>query len=170
MTTNQTISLDLDPHPHFADRYAVTWVEAAKIENECAAITFEAEVWNHRKGQKIFIGLLDKDLKTGVGLAIDTEGGEVIDMINDQGILGYLSEAPLAEGGPLSLRFSIDKFGTTHICSAEICGERILYPAVLLDDSYEIGAVIGSTLCKGHAITVENAVLKISDGMTTEAA
>ncbi len=165
MSSKETISMESDSHPAFADKFAVSWVESARIESDSANISFEAEVWHHRSGQKLFIGLLDKNLRSGVGIGIDTASGEILDMINDQGIIGYLDDAALPEGGPVTVRVELDKFGTTHICSLEICGESILYPAVLLDQAYEIGGVLGSTLCKGHAITFENTVLKVSENV-----
>lgn len=151
------------------EKFAVNRVETARLESDSASIIFEVEVHHLRVGQKIFCGLLDRELKAGVGLSIDTESGEIVDLINDQGIIGFLNAAPLPEGVPILLRLSMDKFGSTHICNAEIAGEHILYPAVLLDKVGEIGAVLGSTLSEEHGISFENARLEIDSKVTAAA-
>lgn len=163
MMTRQSTPLGSSSPAAFQDeRFAVSRVETAKLESGSASITFEVEVHNHRLGQKVFCGLLDRELRSGVGLSIDTESGEVVDLINDQGIIGYLNNCPLLEGKMFSLRLTMDKFGSTHICSAEIAGEHILYPAVLLNQVEEIGVVLGSTLTEDHGITFEKTRLQVN--------
>ncbi len=152
-----------------SDRFAVNRIESARIGSTSAGITFEIEVHHHQVGQRIFCGLLDRELKAGVGLAIDTMTGELVDLINDQGIIGYLNNSPIAEGPPFSIRLTMDKFGQTHICSVHICGEKILYPAVLLDEVSEIGAVVGSTLQDDQKVEFLNPHLEVLPSSTVAA-
>ena len=152
-----------------SDRFAVNRIESVQIGSKSSSITFEIEVRHHQVGQRIFCGLLDRELKSGVGLAVDTMTGELVDLINDQGIIGYLNTNPIAEGAPFSVRLTMDKFGPTHICSVHICGEKILYPAVLLDDVSEIGAVVGSTQGKDQKVEFLNPQLEVLPSSTVAA-
>ena len=71
MTTKESAPLGSPAPAAFQDdRFAVSRVETAKLTTESANINFDVEVHHHTVGQKIFCGLLDNELKSGVGLSI----------------------------------------------------------------------------------------------------
>ena len=170
MTTNPTTQSATSPITAFdSERFEVNRIETVHVDSESTSISFEITVEHHLAGQKIFCGLLDRDLQAGMGLAVDTMTGELIDLINNQGIIGYLNTSPITEGDPFTLRLTMDKFGSTHICSAHIAGEKILYPSVLLDSVSEIGAVVGSTLTDSENIVFKNPKLQVIPSATATA-
>lgn len=170
MTPNPSAKPGPSPITGFdAERFEVSRIATTEVNPQTASITFEITVGNHRIGQKVFCGLLDRELRSGMGIAVDTMNGELTDLVNDQGIIGYLNTTPIPEGKPFTIRLTMDKFGATHICSARIAGEKILYPSVLLDTVREIGAVVGSTTAEVREIEFVGPRLAVNPSATVAA-
>ncbi|MFV1994619.1 MAG: hypothetical protein ACC661_04215, partial [Verrucomicrobiales bacterium] len=169
MTTDRSAAPNSTAQSALEERFTVNRVESSCVDSDCATITFDAWIDRHNRGQRIFCGLLSRDLSTGVGLSIDTATGEIVDLINDQGIIGYLNSCPFPGKNPVPLHLRMEKFGSTFICKVEVAGEAILYPAVLLTNVTEIGAVLGSTQGQGGAAVFSRTSLSVSPNITAAA-
>ena len=64
-------------------------------------------------------------------------------MINDGGVIGYLSNAPLDPSQPIKCELTIFRFGKNFVCSVMIGGETFLYPAFCCEPDTPMAALVG---------------------------
>ena len=99
------------------------------VENPKAEVSFKVDVVPCRVTRRVVVGILDESRKRGIAVAIYPATGEVCDLSNGGGVIGYLAKAPLAPGVPVPCDLTLYRFGQNFVCSVRIQGEIFLYPA-----------------------------------------
>lgn len=81
----------------------------------------------------------------GFAIRIDLERGEIWDVINDSGLVGWL-EQPLASLGNerILLSLEIERAGSALLPKLQIGGEEWLYPALRSNEAIQLAAVAGT--------------------------
>lgn len=143
----------------FSPRKAAT----TPVTGDCAEITFDVEFSHRCPGECLFCGVTADGGHRGIGFSINTRTGEVVDVLNDQGIIGYINSTPIPVDRRIPLHLEIDKFGPNHICTIEIGNERVLYPAVQLPGVKKLAALVGSTPSKNPSVRFGRARLRASE-------
>lgn len=106
---------------------------------------------------EVVFGLINPDNGTrlsqpvGFAIRIDLERGEIWDIINDSGLVGWLEE-PLSDAsnrgdGRVLLSLEIERAGSALLPKLQIGGEEWLYPALRSSDALNLIAVAG---CCAH--------------------
>ncbi len=113
---------------------------------------FQVDIQLHSSISEIMFGLVypadfcRAEQPIGFGVRIDLERGEIWDVVNDSGLVGWL-EQPLgsAEGsqGTALLSLEIERTGSALLPKLQIGGEEWLYPAMRSIDALELTAVAG---------------------------
>ena len=119
-------------------------LEQASIESSRSQVSFQVNVEHERMTQRILVGLLDDEQKRGAAIAIYPATGEVCDLANGGGVIGYLSSSPLMPNEMIPCEILLYKFGRNCVCSVRVQGETFLYPAFMLDDPTSLTAFVGS--------------------------
>jgi hypothetical protein len=88
--------------------------------------------------------------RIGFGVRIDLERGEIWDVVNDSGLVGWvqesLSPSDSKDFEPLLLSLEIERVGSALLPKLQIGGEEWLYPAVRSVDGIELTAFAGTTV------------------------
>lgn len=106
---------------------------------------------------EVVFGLVNPEKGTRLGqpvgfaIRIDLDRGEIWDIINDSGLVGWLEE-PLGAvskrgDGRVLLSLEIERTGSALLPKLQIGGEEWLYPALRSSDSLSLTAVAG---CSAH--------------------
>ncbi len=84
----------------------------------------------------------------GFAIRIDLERGEIWDLVNDSGLIGWVDRAIgfSAAGGdePLLLSLEIERVGSAFLPKLQIGGEEWLYPAIRSIAALDFAALAGS--------------------------
>ncbi|MEM7145574.1 MAG: hypothetical protein AAF591_10590 [Verrucomicrobiota bacterium] len=126
------------------DQFSLHRANSINVTANLAKLTLDVEFRHHCPATGLFCGIMDKEMDVGLGFHLNYQTGEVVDVVNDQGIIAYLNLAPLPENRLTSLHLDIDKFGPNLICTIEIGNERVLYPALQLHGRTKLQALLGS--------------------------
>lgn len=83
----------------------------------------------------------------GFAVRIDMERGEIWDLVNGSGLVGWL-ENPLglqaySAEEPMLLSWEIERIGSVLIPKLQVGGEEWLYPSIRCTDSLQLTAVAG---------------------------
>lgn len=113
------------------------------VDKPNAEISFKVDIEPNRVTRRIAVGIQDESRKRGISIAIYPATGEVCDISNGGGVIGYLSQAPLNPGVPIACDLTLYRFGTNFVCSVRVSGEIFLYPAFAMDGSASLTAFIG---------------------------
>ena len=113
------------------------------VENPKAEVSFKVDVVPCRVTRRVVVGILDESRKRGIAVAIYPATGEVCDLSNGGGVIGYLAKAPLAPGVPVPCDLTLYRFGQNFVCSVRIQGEIFLYPAFSMASSTRLTAFVG---------------------------
>jgi len=113
------------------------------VEQHNAEVSFKVDIEPSRVTRRIVVGIQDESRKRGITVAIYPATGEVCDLSNGGGVLGYLSETPLAPGVPVPCDLTLYRFGHNFVCSVRVQGEIFLYPAFSMDGSAKLTAFVG---------------------------
>lgn len=85
--------------------------------------------------------------KTGFGVRVDLERGEIWDIVNGSGLIGWVEEPLGHQAGQMveKILFSleIERIGSALLPKLQIGGEEWLYPAVRSADDLEFVAIAG---------------------------
>ena len=133
--------------------FNVSHLHDAPIQMEHGEAVFEIELRLRHLDQRLFVGLLDArefegsglDGHRGVGVSIDPESGEVFDVVNGQGIIGYLEAAPLEVNLSTFLCLEFEKIKRIFIPKLTVGEEKILHPALHLPEFRSMSLVVGTT-------------------------
>lgn len=100
---------------------------------------------------QLFIGLLQEATvqspADGIGVLIDPENGEVLDLINGEGVIGYFDGAPLESWKQPQISIEMERIGSVYIPEIIVGEERILHPAIHKTEVSRLLAVAGSSPC-----------------------
>jgi hypothetical protein len=113
------------------------------VDRPNAEVSFKVDVEPARVTRRVVVGILDESRKRGIAVAIYPATGEVCDLINGGGVIGYLANTPLAPGAPVPCDLTLYRFGQNFVCSVRIRGEIFLYPAFSLPGTARLTAFVG---------------------------
>lgn len=116
-------------------------------------VSFSGSFRHRDRGQEIFLALVETTLmggKTerspGVGFKIDLQTGLIMDLLNDQGVLGYLPRRSLAPDQDISFRVELELIGRVCVPRLVVGGESFLHPALYLETRGSVSALTGTSL------------------------
>ena len=113
------------------------------VDNPNAEVSFKVDIEPSRVTRRVVVGILDESHKRGISIAIYPATGEVCDVTNGGGVIGYLSQAPLNPGVPVGCDLTLYRFGKNFVCSVRVFGEIFLYPAFSMDGNARLTAFVG---------------------------
>ena len=113
------------------------------VDHPNAEVSFKVDVEPNRVTRRIVVGILDESRKRGITVAIYPATGEVCDLSNGGGVVGYLSKVPLNPGVPVPCDLTLYRFGKNFVCSVRVHGEIFLYPAFSMDGTARLTAFVG---------------------------
>lgn len=131
------------------DQFVLHAVDHITFGSSHEELKFSIEIEPRSITNRIVVALLDPRDKTGMAVGIYPATGEVCDLTNGEGVIGYLSSAPLDPSRPISCQLVIFRFGRNLVCSAMIEGETFLYPAFDWDGSETMTALVGKESYNG---------------------
>ena len=145
--------MKMQPTDFGNQRFNITRIYDTMIDVENGEAAFEIELRLRHTHQKLFFGLLDTQrldnrefsVSSGIAVSIDPMSGEIVDLVNSQGIIGYLDETPLEERESIFLCIDVEKLRSIFIPKITVGEERILHPALHLSNQQPISLVVGST-------------------------
>ncbi|NNE91238.1 MAG: hypothetical protein HKN23_06285 [Verrucomicrobiales bacterium] len=142
-------------------------VDQACIATSRSQVSFQVNLEHDRMNQRILVGLMDENRKRGVAIAIYPATGEVCDLANGGGVIGYLSMSPLLPHESIPCEVLLYKFGHNCVCSVRVQGETFLYPAFMLDDPASLNALVGiesdNPAVNDHSLTWDSPQLSVSE-------
>jgi hypothetical protein len=124
------------------------------VENPNAEVSFKVDIEPSRVTRRVVVGILDESRKRGIAVAIYPATGEVCDLSNGGGVIGYLARSPLAPGVPVPCDLTLYRFGQNFVCSVRIQGEIFLYPAFSLSSSTKLTAFVGQEAAGDSASSI----------------
>ena len=125
------------------EQFTVQAVDEIRFSSSNAELRYSVEIEPRSVTNRVLVGLVDQQRRNGMAIAIYPATGEVCDVINDGGVIGYLSSAPLNPSAPIRCELTLFRFGKNFVCSAMIDGETFLYPAFCYDPDLPMAAVVG---------------------------
>lgn len=117
--------------------------QTPSVEKPNAEVSFKVDIEPGRVTRRVVVGILDETRKRGIAVAIYPATGEVCDLVNGAGVVGYLANTPLAPGAPVPCDLTLYRFGRNFVCSVRIQGEIFLYPAFSLSGRARLTAFVG---------------------------
>jgi hypothetical protein len=117
--------------------------QTPSVDNPNAEVSFKVDIEPVRVTRRVVVGILDEKRKRGIAVAIYPATGEVCDLCNGGGVIGYLGNSPLAPGVPVPCDLTLYRFGPNFVCSVRIQGEIFLYPAFSLSGATRLTAFVG---------------------------
>ena len=148
--------------------YAVRRIDTAVPPEKRSTLIFDCDLIHGDRQQKIFMGLMETASlnmtcrSPGIGVSIDLLTGLVIDLLNDQGVLGYLEDVPQA-GVSVHVRVEVDIIGRVYLPKIIVGENVILHPALYLDAHDQISAVVGTSVHPLGDARFENTRLRVEE-------
>lgn len=112
-----------------------------------------AGTFSHRhRDQEVFLALVETTLmgkgerSPGIGFKIDLQTGLIMDLLNDQGVLGYLPRRVLAPHQEIPFRIEMELIGRVCVPRLVIGSEIILHPSLYLETRGSLSALTGTSL------------------------
>jgi hypothetical protein len=141
-------------------KFNVTRLHDATIQMDSGEVVFEIEMRMNLPGEHLFVGLLDAEQPEspvmtehdGIGISINSESGEVVDVLNGQGVIGYLDEFPVQSDMTTFLCLEFEKIKRIYIPKLTVGEEKILHPALHLRDIPTMSLVVGTSAMTNGAI------------------
>ena len=132
--------------------YTVSKIDSAKPPTTKGSVCFEVNIALGEPEQRIFIGLLEtatlgsRENSPGIGISLDPCTGLIMDVVNDQGVIGYLEDEDLVEGRVLTVRVEIELL--RHVCLPKITigNESFLHPSLYLGSPHQLTALVGTAV------------------------
>ena len=155
-----TTTMNTIPYVPTIERFNLQALDQQMVGAEQAQISFRVEIEHEHVTQRILVALLDESRRQGMAIAIYPATGEVCDLTNGGGVIGFFSSSPLEPNQPIPCELTIYKFGQNCVCSSRILGETFLYPAFMMEGSHRITALVGFD--SGDGIVWHNPELTLS--------
>jgi hypothetical protein len=115
-------------------------------------ICFSGSFRHQNRGQEVFLALVETTLmrkrerSPGIGFKIDLQTGLVMDLLNDEGVLGYLPRRTLAPDQDITFRIELELIGRVCVPRLVIGGEIFLHPSLYLETRGSLSALTGTSL------------------------
>ena len=132
--------------------YVVRRVDTAAVPASRSTMVFECDLHPGVRSQKVFLGLMETDSagivphSPGIGVAVDMLTGLVTDLVNDQGVVGYLENPPGDAEGPVHVRIEVEMIGRVVLPRIIVGDEVMLHPALYLDAREGLSALVGTSV------------------------
>ncbi|MEM0896895.1 MAG: hypothetical protein AAGJ79_08400 [Verrucomicrobiota bacterium] len=152
-----------------AEQFNVARVIETDVSSHEGDIMFEIELRLRGVNQNLFAGFVQShwfsgghaEAVPGIGMSIDPASGEVKDLLNEQGIVGYFDASPFECGETIFFCLSVEKIGNVFLPKLTVGEETLLYPALHLEAGSMMSFVVGTT-SKGRDATFENPHLQLT--------
>ncbi|MDF1751371.1 MAG: hypothetical protein P1U89_01215 [Verrucomicrobiales bacterium] len=125
------------------NQFTIQAVDEIRFSGTNEEIKYSVEIIPHSITNRVVVALMDQRQLTGMAVAIYPATGEVCDVSNGGGVIGYLRNAPLNPSVPIKCELSVFRFGKNFVCSTVIDGETFLYPAFSFEPSAPMAALVG---------------------------
>lgn len=132
----------LNPVPAL-DQFQLHAVDQICLTEGHSKVSFQVEVEHSHITQRVLVALLDDQRQRGPAVAIYPATGEVCDLTNGGGVIGYLSLSPMIPGHSIHCQLLVYRYGRNCVCTARIGGETFLYPAFVLEGLPRLTALVG---------------------------
>jgi len=115
-------------------------------------VCFSGAFSHRNRGQEIFLALVEtssmgkSERSPGIGFKIDFQTGLIMDLLNDQGVLGYLPRRTLAPHQDIPFRIEMELIGRVCVPRLIIGGEIFLHPSLYLETRGSLSALTGTSL------------------------
>ena len=145
--------------------YNVRRVDTAAMPRDRSTLVFECDLHHGERSQKVFLGLMETESvgissrSPGIGIAVDLQTGLITDVVNDQGVLGYLENAPTETDGPVHVCIEVEMIGRVVLPKITVGDDVILHPALYLDAQEGLSALVGTSMTPLGDARFENTVL-----------
>jgi hypothetical protein len=153
---------------HEGDLFAVKPLSRQAAFGESYLVRLQTTIKSEDFGQRLFLGLLEQESLTvidsgspGVGLSLDPETGAVEDLINDSGVIGYLSTLPQEPNQEIIVTLEAHVYGRVMIPKLMVGQDVVLHPAILLNNGPEWSAFGGSEIMNGTAAEFSQSTLQL---------
>lgn len=148
------------PHHPVTSAYGVELIDAVRLNSFHSEISFRVDLRRDFLRQSLFCGLLNPSYTAGIGIAIDPVTGAVMDLINDAGVIGYMSRSCLASTEPVSVELRVQRFGRNLLSTVVIDDDFFMYPAFLAGAGKIFQAMVGSDIDSGAVVSHRSASLR----------
>ena len=128
-----------------------------RFELDCRGVNYE---------QSLFLGLMETSRLAispdcpGLAVSICMGEGELRDLVNGTGVIGYYDGAPYDRDAPVRVAVDIDVIGNVCIPKITLNGETIIHPALQLERTGPLTALVGCTLTE-ESMVFENDEVKV---------
>ena len=146
-------------HPVTA-AYGIELIDALRMGQFHSEVCFQVELRRDHLRQSLLCGLLNPSYTAGIGVAIDPVTGVVMDLVNDAGVIGYMSRSCLSTDEPISVKLRLQRFGRNLISTVEIDDDSFMYPAFLGGHQEIFQAMVGSDIESGATVSYRRPVLR----------
>ena len=146
--------------------FSVQRVEVVEMPHERSDLHFEVEAHDANCEQSLFVGLMETEKLAisegcpGLAVSISMGEGTLVDLINDMGVIGYFDSAPFDRDAPVKITVEMDVIGRVCIPKILVNGEGILHPALQLNRTGHLSALIGCTLTE-KSVTFQNGEVSV---------
>jgi hypothetical protein len=137
--------------------FSINRVSEVLLPAKRGEVCFSGRIRHQDRGQEVFLGLIEtaamgqNERSPGVGIKIDLQTGLIMDLLNDQGVLGYLPWRILAPQQDIPFRLEMELFGRVCVPRLVIGDEIILHPSLYLVTRGSLSALTGTSLPQGEA-------------------
>ena len=143
------------------DHFDFHALEQAEFSGEQLEVSFSVDVEHEHITQRLLIAILDGNRENGAAVAIYPATGEVCDLTNGGGVIGYLSVSPLVPHQPIHCELLLYRYGRNCVCSVHVHGETFLYPAFMIEGAPRMTALVGYD--SGYGIEWSGDSLKLNE-------
>jgi hypothetical protein len=137
--------------------FSISRVSEVLLPAKRGEVCFSGRIRHQDRGQEVFLGLVEtaamgqNERSPGIGIKIDLQTGLIMDLLNDQGVLGYLPWRTLAPQQDIPFRLEMELFGRVCVPRLIIGDEIILHPSLYLVTRGSLSALTGNSLPHGEA-------------------
>lgn len=132
--------------------FAIRRVGEVLLPAKRGEVYFTGTFRHGTRAQELFLALVETssmgggERSPGIGFKIDFQTGLIMDLLNDQGVLGYLPRRMLAPHQDIAFRIEMELIGRVCVPRLVIAGEVFLHPALYLETRGSLSALTGTSL------------------------
>jgi hypothetical protein len=132
--------------------FAIRRVGEVLLPAKRGEVAFTGTFRHGTRAQELFLALVETssmgrgERSPGIGFKIDFQTGLIMDLLNDQGVLGYLPRRMLAPHQDITFRIEMELIGRVCVPRLVIAGEVFLHPSLYLETRGSLSALTGTSL------------------------